>query len=96
MEHVQQQADILEMQPGGRLVEDVQGAAGVALGELARQLDALRLATGQRGRGLAEMQVAEADVVQQFELVGNAPRALKKSSPSATVRSSTSAMFLPL
>ena len=54
--------------PGGRLVEDVERAAGVALRELERELHALRLAAGQRGRRLAERDVAEADVEQRREL----------------------------
>ena len=46
--------DVVEVQAGGGLVEDVEGAAGLAAGQLARELDALRLAAGQRGRALAE------------------------------------------
>ena len=40
----QQQLDIVKVQARGRLVEDVQGATGVALGQLERKLDSLRLA----------------------------------------------------
>ena len=65
---LQQQVDVGEVQAGGRLVEDVERAAGVALGELERQLDALRLAARQRGRALAEADVAEADVEQRLQL----------------------------
>ena len=32
MEDVEQLADIVEMQPGGRLVENIEGLAGGALG----------------------------------------------------------------
>src|SRR5713101_2009202 len=49
------------MQAGGGLVEDVEGAAGLALGKLAGELDALGFATGEGGGGLAELDVAEAD-----------------------------------
>jgi hypothetical protein len=58
VQHLQQQVDVGEVQAGGRLVEDVQRAAGVALGQLERELDALRLAARQRGRALAEADVA--------------------------------------
>src|SRR5262245_43959528 len=44
MEHFQQQPDVLEMQPGRRLVEDVERPAGIALRKLGRELDPLRLA----------------------------------------------------
>jgi hypothetical protein len=68
VQHLEQHFDVLEMQAGGRFVEDVQRAAGVALGEFERQLDALRLAAGQRGRALAEGDVAEADIDQRLQL----------------------------
>ena len=47
-------------------------AAGHVVADLAQlgdQLDALRLAAGERGRGLAQRQVAQADVLQQLERV---------------------------
>ncbi len=56
------------MQTRGWLVEDVERASGVALGEFQRKLDALRLASGQRGRRLAEADVTQADVDQRGEL----------------------------
>ena len=43
-----------EVQAGGGPVEQVEGAAGVAAGQLPGEIDPLGLATGQRGRGLAE------------------------------------------
>ena len=60
LQHLEQLADVLEVQTGRRLVEDVDGAAGGPLLQLGGQLDALRLTTGERGRGLAEPDVAEA------------------------------------
>ena len=54
--------------PGRRLVEDVQGPAGRSPRELGRELDALRLAAGQRRRRLPEVDIAKADVVQRLEL----------------------------
>ena len=67
VEHLQQLLDVVEVQPGGRLVEDVKRLAGALLDQLARQLDALGLAAGERGRGLAELDVVEAHVVQGLE-----------------------------
>ena len=61
--------------------------------ELARELDALRLAARERRRRLAERDVAEADVGERLE---RAARScgwfVKSSSASSTVRSSTSAI----
>src|SRR4029079_5174616 len=48
--------------------EDVERAAGVALRELERELDALRLAARERRRALAEADVAEADVEESLQL----------------------------
>ena len=45
----------------------------VALGELGGELDALRLAARERRGRLAEVDVAEPDVVEQLELLGDAP-----------------------
>src|SRR6185436_7312123 len=41
LQHTEQAAHVLEVEPGGGLVEDVDGAAGGALAELGRQLHAL-------------------------------------------------------
>jgi hypothetical protein len=62
LQHEQQLADVLEVQAGGRLVEDVDAAAVGPLLELAGQFDPLRLATGQRGRRLPKPDVAKPDV----------------------------------
>ena len=59
------------MQAGGGLVEDVDGVAGGALGQLAGQLDPLRLAARQRRRRLAEAHVAEADVDERLHVAGD-------------------------
>jgi hypothetical protein len=47
MQHREQVFDVVEVQAGGGLVEDVEGAAGVALAEFAAELDPLGLAAGQ-------------------------------------------------
>ena len=44
LEHSEQLADVLEVQAGGRLVQDVDGAPGGAALELGGELDALGLA----------------------------------------------------
>src|SRR5207245_1233686 len=61
LQNVEKFSHVVEVQAGGGLVEDVERAAGLALGELASQLDALGLAAGKGGGGLAEGDVTEAD-----------------------------------
>src|SRR5262249_6241658 len=71
VEHVQKLADIVKMQPRRRLIEKVEGPAGLPAAQLASQLDALRFAAGKRSRGLAQMDVAQPDVVERFQLGGD-------------------------
>ena len=69
LEDVEQLVNVREVQTRGRLVEDVDGSARRALGEFARELDALRLAARKRCGRLAELDVAEADVEERLELL---------------------------
>src|SRR5918992_588459 len=55
---------VREVEPGGRLVQDVYCLARRPLAQLARQLYTLRFAARERGRRLSEPDVAEADVAQ--------------------------------
>ena len=64
VEQAEEVLDVGEVQAGGRLVEDVDVAL---LGHLRGQLEALALTAGQRREGLAEREVAEADVGEPLE-----------------------------
>src|SRR5205085_5437491 len=64
VQHVEQHADVLEMETSRRLVQYIEAATGIALGKLRRQLDALRLAARQRRRALTQMDVTQSDVGQ--------------------------------
>ena len=70
-EHAEQLADVLEVQAGRRLVEHVDGAAGLPLLQLGGELDALRLAAGQRRRRLAEPDVAQADLDERLQVAAD-------------------------
>ena len=61
VEDFEEFADVFEMQAGGGLIQDVEGAAGGAFGEFLGEFDALGFAAGEGGGLLAEMDVAEAD-----------------------------------
>ena len=67
LQHLEQPLDVGEVQPGRRLVEDVERPARRDLAQLGRELHALRLAAGQRRRRLAEPHVVEPDVVQRLD-----------------------------
>ena len=67
MEDIQQLAHVVEMQPGGRLIQDIERLARPFFHQLARQLDPLRLAAGKRRRGLPQLDVIETDVVQGLQ-----------------------------
>ena len=62
-----EQLDVLEMQPGGGLVEDVERPPGGLARELGRELHPLGLAAGERGGGLAQLDVAEPHLSQRGE-----------------------------
>src|SRR5437016_7782083 len=68
VEHRAQRPDVVEVQPCRRLVEDIELAPGAAFStrerELAGDLQALGLTARQRGRGLAEPQIAQPDLLQ--------------------------------
>ena len=71
VQHLQQLPDVLEMQAGGRLVQDVDGLAGGAPAQLLGELDPLRLAARERGRLLADLDVAQAHLLQGHQLVAD-------------------------
>src|SRR3546814_18406648 len=60
LEHFEQLADILEMEPGGRLVEDVERLPGRTPRQFLGELDALCLAARQRRRLLPDLDIAKA------------------------------------
>ncbi|AFL74418.1 hypothetical protein Thivi_2478 [Thiocystis violascens DSM 198] len=68
VQHVEQMLDIVEVQSGRRLVQDIERASGVALGKLTAELDPLGLAAGKRGGALAEPHIGQADIHQGLEL----------------------------
>src|SRR5947199_9394488 len=72
MQHFEQQAHVFEVQSGRRLVQDVEGAPRVALRQLGRELDSLRLASGQGASRLAEVDIAEPYVVQELQFRADA------------------------
>ena len=67
LEHVQEFVDVSEVESGGRFVEDVNGSAGRAFGEFARELNALRFAARKRSRGLSELDITQADIQERLE-----------------------------
>src|SRR5690625_2206347 len=78
VQHVQQLADVLEVQARRRFVQDVERLAGRTLAELARELHPLRLAAGKGRARLPDLHVTEADVHHQLQLAGNRRNVLEK------------------
>ena len=68
VQHAEQLGDVLEVQAGGRLVEDVDRPPRRAPLQLGRELHALGLAAGQRRGRLAQAHVAEPDVDQRVHV----------------------------
>ena len=96
VELAQQQRDVRGVQPGRRLVEQVEGVAAPGPLQLGRQLDPLGLPAAELGGGLTEAQVAEPDLGQGRRGCATAAgTSARKSAASSTDRASTSATFLP-
>ena len=75
---VEQLRDVVEVQPGRRLVEDVEQPLAAVRRQVRGDLDPLRLAARQRRRRLAEPQVAEADLVEHLQPAQHLRRAAEE------------------
>src|ERR1039457_1905076 len=71
MEDFKELPDIVEVQAGSGLVEQVQRSACLSLAELAGQLHALSLAARQRSGTLAKVDIAEPDIDQRLQLLAD-------------------------
>src|ERR671918_895882 len=71
VKHTEELRDIVEMQPGGRLVEYVEGPSSGAFGQLRSQLHALSLTARKSRRRLTHLYVTETDVTQSVEMARN-------------------------
>ena len=71
LQYEQQLAHILEVQAGGRLIQDVHGFAGRTALQLGGQLDALGFAAREGGRRLAEPDVAQSHLHERVQIAGD-------------------------
>src|SRR5205085_5667570 len=78
LQHVQQFSHVVEVEPGSRLVEQIERAAGLPFAQFFRELDALRFAARKGGRRLSQMHVSQADVEQGLQLGTNLRQVLHK------------------
>src|SRR5437879_10069034 len=79
VEHVEELCDIVEVQTGGGLIEDVEGSAGGALCKLARQLYPLCFAAGKSCGVLSEAHVGKADVSECLQPAGDRRHVLEET-----------------
>ena len=78
LEHLNELVHVGGVQAGGGLVQDIDGLARGSLGQLRGQLDALGLAAGQLGGGLAQLHIAQAHLLQGFQAVIDAGQVLEE------------------
>ena len=71
LQNIHKPVDICDMQTGGRLIENIDGLAGRAFGQLGSQLGALRLTAGQRRGGLTQLHIAETDLAHSLQSACN-------------------------
>ena len=69
LHHVHENADVLKVQTGGRLVQDEERLARVALAQFGGKLYALALAAGQRCGRLSELDVSQSHVLNGLYLL---------------------------
>ena len=69
LQNLDELVDVGGVEAGGGLVQDIDGLAGGALGQLSGQLDPLCLAAGEGGGGLAQLHIAQAHLVEGLDLV---------------------------
>ena len=78
IEHVQQFGQVVEVQAGGRLVEQIERVSRVGAGEFGGQFHPLGLAAGERRGRLAEREIIEAHVAQRLQDAADLGYALEK------------------
>ncbi len=71
VQHFEQLFDVREMQPGGGFIQEINRLPGRAFAEFAGEFDALSLPAGKRGRGLAELEIIQAHIVQGLQQAMN-------------------------
>src|SRR5262249_48119411 len=69
-EHAEQPPDVVQVEPGGGLVEDVEDVVAQAGAELCGDLETLRLAAREGGGRLPQTKIAQPDVPQDLEPPG--------------------------
>ena len=74
----EQLRDVVEVQAGRGLVENIEQTVATMGRQVGRDFDALRLPARQRRRRLAETQIPEADLVQHLQAAQHFRRAAEK------------------
>ena len=67
--HIEQDADVLEMQSRGGFVEDIKRASCISAGKLCCKLHALALASGKGVARLPKLDVTQTDLLQDLYLI---------------------------
>ena len=73
-----QLGNIVEMETGGGLIQDIDGLSGTLSGKFRRQLDALGLAAGELRGGLAELDIAQSHIIERLDLAADGGNIFKK------------------
>src|SRR3989338_5413771 len=68
LQNTEETVDVGEVKPGGRFIQDVKSAPCRTLGKLSGKFHALRFPSGKRRRGLAKLDIVEADLMQRLQL----------------------------
>ena len=78
LEHVDEPPHIVGVQTGGGFVQNIDGLAGGALGQLRSQLHPLCLTAGEGGGGLPQLHIAQPHIRQRGQSLGDLGDGLEK------------------
>lgn len=96
LQYLKQLTNIIEVEAGSGLIENIEGFACLATLKLACQLHTLSLTTRKRSGGLAQANIAQAHIVPECRACAPTQGSSRRNrEPQSTVMSKTSYTFLP-
>ena len=78
LQHIHQDADVLEMQTRGGLVEDIERLSRIALGEFGGEFYTLALTAREGGGGLSEFDIAKSHILNGLDLTEDVGHVLEE------------------
>ena len=78
LQHIHQNADVLEMQTGGGLVENIERLTGITFRQFGGEFHALALAAAEGGGGLSQLDISQSHLLDGFDFTKNVGHILEE------------------